>query len=355
MRVWHVGALHSPHKVNGINAVVWQIAPQQALLGHEVTLLLDDAPDEAALDVARATGLRLLPEAEAGTAVAPDLVHMHSAFIPRQARLAFRLRRNRIPYVVTPHGGVAPQVLRRSPLRKLLYGVLWEKPRFQGAAAVTAVTPAEVREIRAYAGADLRVCQVLNPVIRTTAAARRVASPERPRLVYLGRFDVWHKGLDLLVGLACRLPHCDFHLYGKEDGRTRKDLARLRQEAPPHVAFHPPVYGSDKDRVLREATLYVQTSRWEAFGISVAEAMLQGTPCAVRESMHIADLLQEEGAGFILPADRDESVRYLSEILSDPEGLRQVGDQGQRYAEEAFHPRRIAEQFLKLYAEVATP
>jgi glycosyltransferase involved in cell wall biosynthesis len=351
MRVWHIGALRSPNKVNGINAAIWQIAPQQALLGHEITLLLNGAPDEAALEIARATGLRLLSEVEAGTAEVPDVAHMHSAFIPRQARLASRLRRKYVPYVVTPNGGVAPQILRRNPLKKFLYGLLLEKPRFRGAAAFTAVTPGDRREIKAYVGDGARVWLVPNPVGRTTANAPAAASPERPRLVYLGRYDVWHKGLDLLVEISRRLPECDFHLYGQEDGRTPKDLARLRQEAPPNLEFRAPVYGRDKDRILQEATLYVQTSRWEAFGISVVEAMLQGTPCAVRDSMHIAEMLEENGVGFTLPGDPDRSARYLSEILSDPKRLQRVGERGRQYAEEAFDPRRIAEQLLQVYRE----
>jgi hypothetical protein len=43
MKIWHIGALPSPRRVDGRSATIWQVAREQALLGYEVALLLGDS------------------------------------------------------------------------------------------------------------------------------------------------------------------------------------------------------------------------------------------------------------------------------------------------------------------------
>ncbi len=105
MCIWHDGADANSVGVNGVNATIWLLARHQARLGHQVTLLLRVVPSAAALSAAKAAGIRLLflggglwsvnhrKLAEAVDERRPDLVHMHSVFIPRQASLARQLAR----------------------------------------------------------------------------------------------------------------------------------------------------------------------------------------------------------------------------------------------------------------------
>ncbi|MEZ4569741.1 MAG: hypothetical protein R2849_05320 [Thermomicrobiales bacterium] len=46
LRIIHVGGHSSPWSVDGINAVIWSVAAEQARMGHQVGLLVSDAPDE---------------------------------------------------------------------------------------------------------------------------------------------------------------------------------------------------------------------------------------------------------------------------------------------------------------------
>ena len=177
-----------------------------------------------------------------------------------------------------------------------MYGLLLEKPRFARSASITLVAPEEQSEIRAYLPSYKGfVSWVPNPVESPAAANDRWAIPSgQPQIAFLGRFDVEHKGIDILVDLARRVPEADFHLYGREDARTKPELEELKRNATPNVFFHGPVFDEDKARVLNEATLYLQPSRWEAFGNSVAEAMCLGTPCAITSTMNMATLFKEQ-------------------------------------------------------------
>jgi glycosyltransferase involved in cell wall biosynthesis len=363
MKIWHVGALPSPNEVNGVNATVWQVAKGQALLDHEVTLVLDESPDEAALSLAEQVGI-VLTYIPASTwrydpkvlksllsSDPPQLVHMHSTYFPKQATLARQLVQNSIPFVVTPNGGLDRQSKR---LKKSLYVSLVEKPRLRVASAITVVAPQEERVVRAdvpdYKGV---VRWVPNPVdTQSLEGYSWKEDVESKRLVFLGRFHVVHKGLDTLVGIASFMPDVEFHLYGSDDGRATKLLEQLRRRLPPNVHFHAPVFGAEKARVLANASLYIQTSRWEGFPLSIIEAMYLGVPCAITSTFYPAELFLQEDLGLVISSDPQEAAAQLSEVLTQPAHLRRWSQLSQSYAKENFVPRTVASEYLKLYEEV---
>src|SRR5262245_216848 len=159
MKIWHVGACPTVQAVNGVNATIWALAAAQADLGHAVTVVLDEASDDEARQMADASGFEILVLAGSATSFfagnmaeglrrnPPDLVHLHSVFVPRQAALCRLLAKAGIPYIVTPNGGVSPHVLSRNRLKKTIYSVAVERPRFNRASAIVPVLPREAGEV----------------------------------------------------------------------------------------------------------------------------------------------------------------------------------------------------------------
>src|SRR3954468_3157115 len=236
MKIWHVGASSSPYRVDGVSRTVWLLSREQAKLSHDVSLIFDTPPDEAAVEIAREAGMKLvhidatymtypreLQKLLEGPK-RPQIVHMHSVFILRQATLGRILNEYDIPYVITPHGGLAPQVLRRGVVKKSIYAWLRERPRFMGSSAVALVTPAEERAVRSFIPNYHRPVRWMpNPVEVDKLDPHRwqgVPQDEAKRLVFLGRFDVLVKGIDILVEIARLLPEVKVELYGTEDPKT---------------------------------------------------------------------------------------------------------------------------------------
>ncbi len=366
MKIWHVGAGSSPNDVNGVNYAVWAVAKAQVLLDHEVSLILENEPDEAARETAKSYGLDLreipvsmfhFQKAKIKRLLAdepPQMVHFHSVFIPQQAILARNLQRAGIPFVITPHGGLAANILRRNQLKKRLYSRLIESPRFMRAAAVSVVMPKEIEEIRSFVPEFNRLIRfVPNPVDDELFDKN---SPQiefgRKRVVYLGRFDIEHKGIDILLEIAGHLPKTDFHLYGAEDANTRRELNFLKASRSSNVYFHQPVYGAKKIEVLENADLYLQTSRWEAFGISIAEAMAIGLPCAVAEKMHIAELVRREKTGIILSDNPKAAAEEILNLLNDKETWSDYSAKAKKFALENFTSKGVAAKYIDFYTDV---
>ncbi len=363
MRIWHSRAFWSPNKVDGVNSLIYSVAREQVELGHDVFLVIDNSPDEAAQRFARETGVRFLQLpggwlsqisklSKALREGPPDIVHMHSVFIPHQAIFCRMLRSRSIPFVITPSGGLSPYILARSRWKKVPYCRFIERPRFHKAAGISVVTSRETDEVLSFVpGFERPIRCIPNAVELGPSEGYDWCPPTLPKVTYLGRFDIVHKGLDLLLELARRSPHIEFHLYGPDDQASRNVSGELAKSSSSNVSFHSPVYGAEKAKVLANSTLYIQMSRWEAFGISIAEAMYLGLPCAVASSAHISSLLDEHGLGLVLPPDLAAATEALHNAISDLAQLEMWSSKAKQFAHSNFHPRAVALGFVEFYQE----
>lgn len=365
MKIWHVRAAPSPFRVDGVSRTVWLMSLEQARLGHDVSLILDAQPTTEAITMANAVGLRLHDaSATAFTyrrhirqlldTVPPEIVHMHSVFIPRQAALARLLNRYGIPYLVTPHAGLAPQVLARGRAKKTVYSFLRERPRLMGASAIALVTPAEEKAVRSYLP-DYRgmIRWMPNPVeFSMLDPSRWNGLAERKRLVFLGRFDVLVKGVDILVDLARLLPDVAVDLYGTEEPKTLAWLRKLKKNLPSNVTFHDPIFGKEKAEILANASLYIQPSRWEGFPVSVAECLYLGVPSVITDTLDLAELFHKHELGLVVSLNPELAATQIRAALSDPQRLRWWSQRGREFAIEHFAPQAVAQNHIDLYRDV---
>jgi glycosyltransferase involved in cell wall biosynthesis len=151
-----------------------------------------------------------------------------------------------------------------------------------------------------------------------------------------------------MVDIARRLPEYRFDLYGYEGDKTI--VADLTP--PDNVRLLPPVYGEDKARVLRDAALYLQTSRWEVFGISVAEAMMIGLPCAIAESMDLAQLFRDEDLGLVIPLDTASAAAEMRRALQNAALLERWSERARHYAYQHFLADHISQKYVAFYDRV---
>jgi len=368
MKIWHVGSKNSPQRASGITTTVWGVAKEQAGLGHQVSIVVEEYPPKPEeLAYAKQIGVEMIyipasrwshdpkvlePLLQSSP---PQLVHVHGAFLPILATSAMTLRRHKIPYIITPNGMLN---FRRSRLQKIIYNWLLEKRRVASAAAISIVIPSEEELIRAvvpnYSGI---IRHIPNPVetdhLDGFKTSNKHTTTDTKRLAYLGSFDVGRKGLDIMAEIARHLPEAEFHLYGYQDRpELQQELEALQSNASPNLHFHGPVYGADKVEALTSANLYIQTSRWEIFGISIAEAMYLGIPCAIAETLDLAPVFREHDLGCVLPPNPQAAADRLREVFAQPALLQQWSERSQAFVKNHFQVRAVASDYLKLYEEV---
>jgi glycosyltransferase involved in cell wall biosynthesis len=198
-----------------------------------------------------------------------------------------------------PHGAYAPQVVRST---RDVRGVRrWlEAVTLRGARGVHLFFPSERREPEAIAGRELNCGFFSNPAPEIGPGGEWVGDGDY--FLWLGRFDVEHKGLDILLQgwAALPEPRPQLILAGPDylGGRvsTQEIVSDLGLEDC--VTITGSVSGQVKERLMVHAMGYIHSSRWDASSMALLEFLARGTPCLVNSSVHAAE--EYSRAGIVL-------------------------------------------------------
>jgi glycosyltransferase involved in cell wall biosynthesis len=175
-----------------------------------------------------------------------------------------------------------------------------------------------------------------NPPDSVPAGARIVLSVSR-----LTR----QKGIDVAVGALPSLPD-DTVLVVLGEGPERASLEALARGLGVENRLFLPGRVPDVASWLRRASVYVQPSRWEGFGLAVLEAMVCGLPVVATRVSSLPELVADGDTGVLVPPDDPDSLaRGIVRALSD-HGL---GRAGRVRAQQEFSVWRMADRTAALY------
>jgi glycosyltransferase involved in cell wall biosynthesis len=108
----------------------------------------------------------------------------------------------------------------------------------------------------------------------------------------VARVALERKGLRRFVQAGAHVPDVELRLVG---AWTDDAADELRALAPPNVQLTGRLSDEELDDLLRRASVYVQASRHEGFGMGVAEAMLAGCIPVVTEAGALPEVVGEAG------------------------------------------------------------
>ncbi len=128
--------------------------------------------------------------------------------------------------------------------------------------------------------------------------------------------NVRRKSLDVLVDVAIRIPDLPFVLVG---ARENEATERLRKSAPANLRLVGRLSDSELLDEYRAAKVYVQISRFEAFGYALGEAMACGCVPVGTDIGGIAALI--DGTGFLVPVgDVEATVAAVRNAFGEEDG-----------------------------------
>jgi glycosyltransferase involved in cell wall biosynthesis len=378
LRVAHVAAL-TEHGTSGVDKTVlglvanleqfgvlpevWQLSPnhppvsQRRVGSIEVVDLPAFSRTGSALFGLPAETRRFIGERRD----AIDMLHLHSVFIPDNVWVAKVADR---PYVLTPHGGYSPQVLRgHHRVAKAVWLRMREKEYVRRASLLHAVSPPEMEQLRSTFGAQPALVFVPNaidlPAVEVAPERRMHTSPKR--VVFLGRLSVAHKGLDLLLGgyarYARRRPDTDAELTlaGPDfrSGRSQLTAMAASLSVDRKVRFLGPQFGRDKDSLLGSAYVFVHTSRWEGMPFAILEALATGCPVLITRATNLAEFVDDFGAGLVVEGTTEGIGDGLTKMLEmRADRYAKMCAAARRLASERFSWSTAAEQMSRQYRSI---
>ncbi|HEY7732817.1 MAG TPA: glycosyltransferase [Gaiellaceae bacterium] len=130
--------------------------------------------------------------------------------------------------------------------------------------------------------------------------------------------------------------------------RRRVQLALIPMDDPDENAYV-------VNALQRHATVVVQKSLAEGFGLTVAEAMWKSRPVVASAVGGIADQIVDGESGVLLddPSDLGAFGAAVARLLADPAEARRLGRNARRRVRERFLPDRHLIQYAKLLADLA--
>jgi glycosyltransferase involved in cell wall biosynthesis len=236
-----------------------------------------------------------------------DYLIMHSGWVMHNVRAGEIAHRKGVRYIVTPHGAYDPNVLARRRASKRTWWTLMER-RLVAHASIVHVFFEEERTMMRRLGYQGQVLVVPSGV----RLPHGIESADDDRhVLWMGRFNVHHKGLDVLLNAVARLPERErppVRLHGPDwrggKAQTVNLIRRLGLERT--VTVGPALYGDSKWGALSKASLFVFASRWEAQGIMALEAAGSGVALVATDTTFIGREFIREGAAIGATANADD-------------------------------------------------
>lgn len=176
---------------------------------------------------------------------------------------------------------------------------------------------------------------------------------KNPFLLFLSRIS-WKKGLDRLIPAMKYVDGAHLVIAGPDEENYQSAMQELAEKLglSDRITFLGPVYGADKDYLLREAAAMVLPSYSENFGNVVPEAMAVSCPVVVTPEVGSSEIVLKYGGGLVVDGAPETFGKALQQLLSNPEQRAEIGAAGRKAVAEHLSWAFVAEQMETVYGEI---
>ncbi|WP_069385812.1 glycosyltransferase family 4 protein [Cellulosimicrobium cellulans] len=308
MRVVHYYARYLQHR-SGVTDSIENWVRQARRSGHDAMIVCAAvaSPRELPADVGDAVrtvahvgrGRTSWVPTGLGRTLAPgDALYLHEGWVLSNLAAAHEARRRGATVVVMPHGvyetGITSRLrdvvgIRRRAERAVLRRADW----------LHVFYPSEADLVDDVAPRRSAATLVLPNGAPDADAVPRWCGGAGYYL-WMGRYDLDHKGVDNLLRRWAELPapRPRLVLAGPDFRGGRRRTADLVAELGlgGTVEVRGNATGEDKARLMRECRAYLHPSRWESCSILLLEMLAAGVPTVVSATIHAAAPLARAGA-----------------------------------------------------------
>lgn len=179
---------------------------------------------------------------------------------------------------------------------------------------------------------------------------------DKPLLLQVSRFDRFKDPVGVVAAyrLVKKSHDCRLVLAGgsaTDDPEGAEVLAEVRdavgEDPDVHILLLPPTANLEINALQRAATIVLQKSTREGFGLTVAEAMWKCKPVIGGDTGGITVQIVPGQTGYTVNSPEGAAF-YIKRLLNEPERMTEIGRQAKEYARHRFLITRHLQDYLGL-------
>jgi trehalose synthase len=183
----------------------------------------------------------------------------------------------------------------------------------------------------------------------------------KPLLVQVSRFDKWKDPLGVLEvfrrvrqDVDCQLVLLGNMATDDPEGPEIFEEVLKQTEAMDDVTLMTHTDPALVNALQRCASVVLQMSKREGFGLTVSEALWKGTPVVATQVGGIPLQIEDAKMGFLVqPQAYDEAAEKIVNLLRDPEFSRACGVAGREHVRKHFLMPRLLLEWLNVFGELS--
>ena len=248
-----------------------------------------------------------------------DIVLLHSMFdIPKSVFVTNNLIKSKKPFILIPHGCLSKEAIDKKRIKKLVALRLFYKKQIDRSYAIQYLSDGE---------RDSSVIKNKKALVLPNGISRpsKINFPAKTnkRILFLGRKDIYHKGIDLLLD-AIAIAKSDLianrakvYFYGTnhENGDKQIDNTIIKKQLSEVAENCKPVFGKEKENLFFESDAFVLTSRYEGQPTTILEAMSFGLPVIVSRGTNFVPEISKYNCGLVCENDPNSIASALTLFL----------------------------------------
>ena len=183
---------------------------------------------------------------------------------------------------------------------------------------------------------------------------------EQFKLVYIGRYAIFHKGLDYLIDACTSIRkemeqyHIILELYGTDfEGNQQFLMERIQKNHMEHlIHMNPPVFGDEKISILLDADAFIQTSRFEGQPVAILEAMTIGLVPIVTKGTTFMEVVKENNCGFAAGDDVASIAKGIMTAFQNRKEFPHMSNRAKELISQNYDWSVVTKKLLDYYEKI---
>ena len=109
--------------------------------------------------------------------------------------------------------------------------------------------------------------------------------------------------------------------------------------------------GKEKEEVLLNTDIFIQTSRHEGMPLGILEALSYGIPCLATEGTNLGTIIENNNAGWYANNSIESIANKIEETIKDKQKLRKKGKNAIKLIKNDFSWSIISQKTTSIYKQ----